>query len=176
MKKELFPHISDSFHNNGNKILILGIGNYLMGDEGVGVHFVNSLDQSEFPENINFMDGGTGGFLLIPYLESHPVAIIIDATMDGKEAGTISLLKPKFSSDFPLSLSGHNFGLKDMVEILTMFDRMPDIYLYTVSIDNMEPMVTQLSPKVQASIAVIKDKILDLIEELKTKKSVLIES
>ena len=176
MKEELFPHKSDHFHTNGNEILILGIGNYLMGDEGVGVHFVNSIDESEFPKNITFMDGGTGGFLLIPYLESHPIAIIIDATMDGKEAGTITLLKPKFSNDFPLSLSGHNFGLKDMVEILTMFERMPDIYLYTVSIDHMDPMVTELSPKVQASLTNVKNKILDLIDELKTKNSLLIES
>ena len=175
MKEELFPHISDEFHNNGNSILILGIGNYLMGDEGVGVHFVNKLTQSDFPEDISFMDGGTGGFLLIPYLESHPVAIIIDATMDGKEAGSISLLKPKFSNDFPLSLSGHNFGLKDMVEILTMFDRMPEIYLYTVSIDNMDPMVTELSPKVEASLSQLKIKILDLIAELKIKNNPLIE-
>lgn len=176
MTEELFPHISDRFHNNGNAILILGIGNYLMGDEGVGIHFVNTIDESEFPKNITFMDGGTGGFLLIPYLESHPIAIIVDATMDGKEAGTITLLKPKFSNDFPLSLSGHNFGLKDMVEILTMFDRMPDIYLYTVSIDKMDPMVTILSPKVQASLAVVKNKVLNLIAELKTKNSILIES
>ncbi|NDP27655.1 MAG: hydrogenase maturation protease [Flavobacterium sp.] len=176
MHEEIFPHKSDNFHTNGNEILILGIGNYLMGDEGVGVHFVNTIDESEFPQNITFMDGGTGGFLLIPYLESHRIAIIVDATMDGKETGTISLLKPKFSNDFPLSLSGHNFGLKDMVEILTMFDRMPDIYLYTITIDNMDPMVTELSPKVQASLALVKTKILDLLEELKTPKSNLIES
>ena len=176
MTDELFPHISDGFHNNGNTILILGIGNYLMGDEGVGVHFVNTIDESQFPKNITFMDGGTGGFLLIPYLESHPVAIIVDATMDGKEAGTVTLLKPKFSNDFPLSLSGHNFGLKDMVEILTMFERMPDIYLYTVSIDKMDPMVTVLSPKVQASLDIVKNKILNLIEELETKNNMLIES
>jgi hydrogenase maturation protease len=175
MKEELFPHKSDHFHTNGNEILVLGIGNYLMGDEGVGVHFVNTIDKSEFPENITFMDGGTGGFLLIPYLESHPIAIIVDATMDGKEAGTISLLKPKFSNDFPISLSGHNFGLKDMVEILTMFERMPDIYLYTVSIDNMDPMVTELTPKVKAALPVLKSKILNLMSELKTNKSVIIE-
>lgn len=175
MTEELFPHKADGFHNNGNDILILGIGNYLMGDEGVGVHFVNTLDESEFPKNITFMDGGTGGFLLIPYLESHPVAIIVDATMDGKEAGTVTLLKPKFSNDFPLSLSGHNFGLKDMVEILTMFERMPDIYLYTVSIDQMDPMVTELSSKVQASLVVVKEKVLNLIQELKTKNTILVE-
>lgn len=176
MQEEIFPHKSDKFHTNGNEILILGIGNYLMGDEGVGVHFVNTLDESEFPKSITFMDGGTGGFLLIPYIESHRIVIIVDATMDGKEVGTVSLLKPKFSNDFPQSLSGHNFGLKDMVEILTMFDRMPDIYLYTVTIDTMYPMVTELSPKVQASLAVVKSKILELLEEIQTQKKSLIES
>ncbi len=170
MNTELFPHIADTFHNQGNDILILGIGNYLMGDEGVGVHFVNGLDQSEFPSNITFLDGGTGGFLLVPFLESHKVAIIVDATMDGKEEGTISLLKPKFSNDFPTSLSGHNFGLKDMVEILTMFDRMPDIYLFTISIDHMDPMVMKLSPKVQNAIEEVKQKILDLILRLNAKE------
>lgn len=170
MNTELFPHIPDTFHNHGNDILILGIGNYLMGDEGVGVHFVNGLDQSEFPANITFLDGGTGGFLLVPFLESHKVAIIVDATMDGKEEGTISLLKPKFSNDFPTSLSGHNFGLKDMVEILTMFDRMPDIYLFTISIDHMDPMVMKLSPKVQNAIAEVKQKILELISRLNAKE------
>ena len=89
------------------------------------------------------MDGGTGGFSLFPISKVIAKVIIVDATMDRKETGTVTLLKPKFSNDFPLSLSGHNFGLKDMVEILTMFDRMPDIYLYTVTIDKMDPMVTE---------------------------------
>ena len=94
MKEDILAYKQDDFHSKGNDILILGIGNYLMGDEGVGVHFINNLDQSKFPENITFIDGGTGGFLLVPYLESHPIAILVDATMDGKEEGTISLLKP----------------------------------------------------------------------------------
>ncbi|MDR3272026.1 MAG: hydrogenase maturation protease, partial [Flavobacteriaceae bacterium] len=122
---------TDSFYSGENDILILGIGNYLMGDEGVGVHFIKNLDTSKFPENITFLDGGTGGFTLVPYIENHKTVILVDATMDGKEEGTITLLKPKFSQDFPVSLSGHNFGLKDMVEILTMTGKMPEMYLYT---------------------------------------------
>ena len=50
--------------------------------------------------------------------------------MDGKEEGTITLLTPKFSDDFPVSLSGHNFGLKDMVDILTFMDKMPNFIFY----------------------------------------------
>jgi hydrogenase maturation protease len=170
MKEELFSYKSDTFHSDGNDILVLGIGNYLMGDEGVGVHFVKNLDVSKFPENITFLDGGTGGFTLIPYIESHPIVIIVDATMDGKEIGTITLLKPKFSNDFPLALSGHNFGLKDMVEILTMFDKMPEIYLYTITIDKMEPMYMQLSPEVDEALVLVTEKILELVKELRNRK------
>ncbi|MBA4154737.1 MAG: hydrogenase maturation protease [Flavobacterium sp.] len=160
-------HQIDEFHSNGNDILVLGIGNYLMGDEGVGVHFINRIDSSKFPNKISFIDGGTGGFTLIPYIENHRKVIIVDATMDGKEDGTITLLKPKFSKDFPIALSGHNFGLKDMVEILTLFETMPEIYLFTITISKMEPMFMELSPKVDAAIENVTEKIIQLTLELK---------
>lgn len=167
MEETIIAHKIDEFHSNGNDILVLGIGNYLMGDEGVGVHFINRIDAAKFPDKISFIDGGTGGFTLIPYIENHKQVIIVDATMDGKEEGTITLLKPKFSNDFPVALSGHNFGLKDMVEILTMFDTMPEIYLYTITISKMEPMFMHLSPKVDAAIEKVTEEILKLTNQLR---------
>lgn len=167
MQEEVITRKLDLFHSDGNEILVLGIGNYLMGDEGVGVHFINRIDKAQFPEDISFIDGGTGGFTLIPYIENHQKVIIVDATMDGKEEGTITLLKPRFSDDFPISLSGHNFGLKDMVEILSMLDTMPEIYLYTITILKMEPMSMKLSPKVDDAIKEVTRQIIQQIEKFK---------
>jgi hydrogenase maturation protease len=167
MQEEVMTRELDAFHSDGNEILVLGIGNYLMGDEGVGVQFINRIDKSKFPEGISFIDGGTGGFTLIPYIENHKKVIIVDATMDGKEEGTITLLKPRFSDDFPISLSGHNFGLKDMVDILSMMDTMPEIYLYTITISKMEPMCMTLSSKVDAAIEKVTTQILRQIEKIK---------
>ena len=167
---DIFSHKTDREYTQGNDILLLGIGNYLMGDEGVGVHFINSLQNAETPAGVTVVDGGTGGFLLVPYLENHPTAILVDATRDGKPIGTISLLRPHFSDDFPPALSGHNFGLKDMVDILSLFDRMPDIYLFTISIIEMKPMDMTLSPEVQAAIPEIKKRVWNLIDELRSKK------
>ena len=167
MQEEIITRKLDSFHSDGNEILVLGIGNYLMGDEGVGVHFINRINKTQFPEDISFIDGGTGGFTLIPYIENHPKVIIVDATIDGKEEGTITLLKPRFSDDFPISLSGHNFGLKDMVEILSMLETMPEIYLYTITILKMEPMSMNLSPKVDAAIEKVTEQIITQIESFK---------
>lgn len=168
---ETFQYTTDDFHSNGNDILILGIGNYLMGDEGVGVQFVQRLNSKDFPENISILDGGTGGFTLVPYIESHKHVIIVDATMDGKEEGTISLLKPKFSDDFPVSLSGHNFGLKDMVDILSFMNKMPEIHLFTITISKMEPMFLGLSPKVEAAIPKVTEMVKKLVNELRNLKN-----
>ena len=56
--------------NDGTKVLILGIGNVLMGDEGVGVHVVNSLEETALPDGVDILDGGTGSFLLLEPMQN----------------------------------------------------------------------------------------------------------
>ncbi|MDX1702229.1 MAG: hydrogenase maturation protease, partial [Melioribacteraceae bacterium] len=102
--------------NNSKKILVLGIGNILMGDEGVGVQVIKELENETLPENIDIVDGGTGGFHLLSYFWDYPQIIMIDATMDGKPEGSISVIKPKFASDFPTALTAHDIGLRDLIE------------------------------------------------------------
>ncbi len=146
-------------------ILILGIGNYLMGDEGIGVHAIRMLEKESFPERVALLDGGTGGFHLMGHLESHAIVIMIDATMDGKHPGTISLIKPKFASDFPAALSAHDIGLKDLIESLIVLDKLPEIHLFTVSIESIQPMQITLSKEIEAALPNIKKEVLALAEK-----------
>ena len=157
--------------DKSNSILIMGVGNYLMGDEGIGVHLIQELANRDLPEYIDILDGGTGGFLLLNCFESYPTIIFVDATMDGKPAGTISLLRPKFASDFPSALSVHDVGLKDMIEAVYLMEHVPDIHLFTVSIDKIDPMTTDLNKPVEDSIPKLIDKVLELSEKLHLKKS-----
>src|SRR5210317_2257122 len=123
---------SDSYFfekDKSNSILVMGVGNYLMGDEGIGVHLIQEMDKIELPEKLDILDGGTGGFLLLNCFEAYPTIIFVDATMDGKPAGTISLLRPKFASDFPSALSVHDVGLKDMIEAVYLLEHQPYLYL-----------------------------------------------
>ena len=83
-----------------DELLVLGIGNVLLGDEGVGVHVIQQLEKHEMPTHVTLLDGGTGGFHLLSYLQDYSRVILIDATLDGKEPGTISLIYPKFSNEF----------------------------------------------------------------------------
>ena len=164
---------SDSYFFEKDKsksILVMGVGNYLMGDEGIGVHVIQEMAKHKLPEYLDILDGGTGGFLLLNCFEAYSTVIFIDATMDGKPVGTISLIRPKFASDFPSALSVHDVGLKDMIEAVYLMDKVPDIHLFTVSIEEIVPMTLELNQKIKDSIPEIIGKILKLSKELQLKK------
>ena len=148
-------------------ILVLGIGNYLMGDEGVGVHAIHALSRAELPDYLDILDGGTGSFDLMPILSKYPVAIFIDATMDGKEPGTIATLYPKFAADFPKVLSAHDVGLKDMIDALEFKGELPKIILITVTIKEMIPMTIKLSPEVQGALPGVVQEVLEIAGRIK---------
>lgn len=156
----------ESTDRTKNKLLILGIGNFLMGDEAVGVHAVKQFEDMKLPEGVEVLDGGTGAFYLMSYFESYPKVILIDATMDGNPPGHIKLITPKFASDFPKALSTHDVGLKDLLESLEILGRLPEIFLYTISIQKIDHMKLELSPEVEAALPVVKKKVLDLMKEL----------
>lgn len=160
---------SDAFFFEKDKsksILILGVGNYLMGDEGVGVHLIQELSKTEIPEGVDILDGGTGGFLLLNCFEAYKSIIFVDATMDGQDEGSISLIRPKFASDFPTALSVHDVGLKDMIEAVYLMDNKPDMHLLTISIKDVVPMTVELSETVKKAIPKAIEKIITLTETL----------
>ena len=148
------------------KILILGIGNYLMGDEGVGVHFAQRLEKETLPPGVDVVDGGTGGFHLTNFLEAYPTVILVDATLDGKTPGTIRLLEPKFSKDYPKAMSTHDIGMKDLIEALILMGTLPKIYLFAVSIETLQQQQVTLSPEIEAVLPKLRREVMQLVEEL----------
>ncbi len=134
-----------------NNVLFLGIGNYLMGDEGVGVFIAQKLSEGTLPPGVAVLDGGTGGFHLMGAMEGHPFVIMADATLDGRPAGTIRRIEPRFSSDFPRAMSTHDVGLRDVVEAMSIRETLPDILLYVISVEDVQPMTIGLSPAVEAA-------------------------
>ncbi|MEZ5419861.1 MAG: hydrogenase maturation protease [Vicinamibacterales bacterium] len=137
--------------------LVLGIGNILMGDEGVGVHAIEYLQGDTWPPDVQLVDGGTGGFHLLDYLSSNEPLVMIDATLDGKPPGTVSVLRPRYASDFPRALSAHDIGLRDLVEAAQLTGALPDVHLITVSIDEIRPMHLSLSAPVAAALPAVRD-------------------
>lgn len=157
-------------HHNRPKTLILGIGNYLMGDEGVGVHTALQLQEMDLPNYVEVVDGGTGGFHLLEYFENHEHVILIDATLDGNQPGNIRLIKPRFAQDFPRAMSTHDIGLKDMVSALQWMEKMPDIRLFVVSIESIQQQGIEMTPAVKRVIPDLMHRVLDLAHEIEKEK------
>jgi hydrogenase maturation protease len=152
-----------------SELLILGIGNYLMGDEGVGVQTALALQQLPISETIDIVDGGTGGFHLLEFFEIHDKVILIDATLDNNVPGTIRLIQPRFAKDFPRAMSTHDIGLRDMVNALQLMDKMPEIYLFVVSIESIQQQGIELTPAIEKTIPVLIEKVLELANQLQEK-------
>jgi hydrogenase maturation protease len=160
---------SDAFFYEKDKsasVLVMGVGNYLMGDEGIGVHVIQEMAGRPLPDDLDLLDGGTGGFLLLNCFDSYPRVIFVDATMDGSAPGTINLSRPRFAADFPSALSVHDVGLKDMVEAMFLSGHIPELYLVTISIASIDPMSMELSTAVNKAV----DPTIELI--LKTAKEI----
>ncbi|MBL7742316.1 MAG: hydrogenase maturation protease [Chitinophagaceae bacterium] len=146
-----------------DRILVMGIGNYLMGDEGVGVHLAQCLSALNLPPNVDVLDGGTSGFHLLEYFEEYPQVILVDATLDNNPPGTIRLIKPKFADDFPQAMSTHDIGLKDMIGALHLLDRAPEIHLLVVSIASLQQQGTGLTEEIEAIMPLLFEKVTEMI-------------
>lgn len=153
---------------NESSILILGVGNYLMGDEGLGVHIIRELENEPLPDGIQLLDGGTAGFQLMEYLEKFHQVIMIDATLDQYPVGTIRLIEPKFAHDFPKAMSTHEIGLKDLVDSLSLMGKLPTIHLFVMTVQDIANLHIGLSPRVADRLPLLKRQILQKVDELMT--------
>lgn len=145
------------------EILVMGVGNLVLRDEGVGIHVIDFLQRRGVPQGVDLLDGGTGGIALIGTLQEYRRVILIDATLDGNAPGTIRHLKPRYSHDYPPLLSAHEIGLKEMIEAMMIQEQIPEIDLIAVSVVNVKEVGLHLTPEVAQAIPHIGEMVLQLI-------------
>lgn len=127
----------------------MGMGNILLSDEGVGVRSVEYMQNRELPVNVDLLDGGTGGFTLLPEIMKYDEVILIDATLDDLPPGTIRVIQPRFAADFPRAMSTHDIGLKDLIESASIMGKLPPLHLIVITIPDFQPMELNLSDEIQ---------------------------
>jgi hydrogenase maturation protease len=138
-------------------ILVLGIGNLVMSDDGIGVRVVQRLTQSfQFPDGVTILDGGTLGLDLLPQLEGLERLLVVDAVDLGKAPGTLVRLS---GDDVPIvletKLSPHQMGLKDLLAVAMLQGFSPqEMVLWGVQPGTIE-MGMELSPPVAAKIGIL---------------------
>lgn len=127
------------------KTLVLGLGNVLMGDEGIGVYVVRAIEEHPLPPGVECLDGGTGGFTLLEPLEQAGRILIIDAANDGNPVGTVTRTTPRFTRDYPPTLTAHDIGMKDLLDMFYIQGGTHEIILYAITIDPKQPIRMSLS-------------------------------
>ena len=138
-----------------DRTLVLGVGNILMGDEGVGVDVVERISGLPLPPGTTCLDGGTGSLqLLDPMLEADRV-VLIDACADGNPVGTLRCLRPKFSKDYPKRITAHDIGLKDLIDAFYLLRGEPDVTLFTISTEFPQEIGVGLSEPLRAALPAI---------------------
>lgn len=138
---------------DGKNILILGIGNLLLGDEGVGIHAVRALEEMEVPENVEVVDGGTGGFELLNHFRGRKKVIIIDAMNGDAEPGTIIRCVP---NDLDLQwhhpYSSHQCTITELLYVATAGAPEREVVLFGIIPKDTHHASTQLSKEVNDRI------------------------
>lgn len=149
------------------KIAVIGLGNILLKDEGVGVHAANTLkEKCSFPEGVEVIDGGTLGLDLLPLIEGKDKVLIIDAVDFRKEPGYIGVID---DDDIPSTLfaklSVHHIGLSDVLYAAKLMDAMPSrirlIGVQPLSLEVGLDMTDCISGKINDVI----DKIIESLKE-----------
>ena len=101
--------------------------------------------KSTLPADVECLDGGTGGFILLEPLQNADHIMLIDATADGNPPGTVTRTTPRFSRDYPPTLTAHDIGVKDLLDAFYMQSGEREVVLYAITIDPKQPISMNLS-------------------------------
>ena len=146
-------------------ILILGLGNILLGDEGVGVRVVEQLLSRSLPEEIEVIDGGTAGYELINFFEGKEKVIIVDAVKTDDTPGSVYKMDLSVvQEDETVQLSLHQIGLKNVFKMASMMDLNPEVTLVGIVPKDYQDYNIGLSDEVEKAIPLAIETVLKELE------------
>jgi hydrogenase maturation protease len=144
------------------RILILGVGNLLLSDEGVGVHIARTLMEVDFPPEVRVVEGGTDGFGLMHVLLEADRLILVDAVKAGGLPGSIYRFEVEDCPPFPdiFKTSVHQVSILEVLNLSGLIGSTPRTTIIGVEPKSLE-MGMDLSPEIEAKIP----KVIQLIKE-----------
>lgn len=145
--------------------LVLGIGNLLLSDEGVGVRAIQALEARwHFPDNITLMDGGTAGMELMEYMASRELLIVIDAVRADYPPGSVFVLEDEqIPALFSKRISPHQLGLCDVLMALRLTGEYPKkLFLVGITPESLDPGMT-LTDTISQQLPGIMEQVITLL-------------
>jgi hydrogenase maturation protease len=152
--------------NLEGKTIVLGVGNILLKDEGIGIRAIQELERRyDFPEEVSLVDGGTLGLSLLSVIRDAGRLIVLDAVQNRAAPGTIHRLTDK---DLPKTVayktSIHQTDLVEAINICReVFDHEPPVTIIGIEPEDLNPYGVELSP---AAARAMPELLRAVIEEL----------
>jgi len=144
------------------KTLVLGLGNILLSDEGVGVHVIRLLrERYQFPQEVEILDGGTLALDLLPYVEDADRLLIVDAVQMDAPPGTVArLVGEEVPAVLNLKYSPHQMGLSDLLAAAHLMGWYPtELVLWGIQPASMD-VGLELSPAVADQVETVVQNVL----------------
>lgn len=135
-------------------ILVLGLGNILMQDEGIGVRVVEALEAGwTMPEGVSLVDGGTCGMDMLDIIASHRRMIVVDAVKTGAPPATlVRLTGDEVPAFFKGKLSPHQVGLCDLLATLRLQEEGPESTVLIGCVPAGMQITLDLTPQIAAKV------------------------
>lgn len=141
-------------------VIVLGLGNLVHSDDGVGVHAIRSLElDARVPPGTVLLDGGTHGLGLLPHVSGYSRLLVIDAVDAGQPPGTVVRFEGSALNGLPGKSSVHQLGFADMmVALKLMGEAPPELVVFGV-----QPLSTEWSDELTAPVRDALPALLDLV-------------
>jgi hydrogenase maturation protease len=150
------------------KVLILGVGNLLLTDDGFGIHLINALKDTVLPANITLIEAGTVSHQLIPLFREVDYLIVIDAVEAGDTPGSLFRFSPEdmtFRSEQKVSL--HQISLMDVLHMAALTGGKPTTVIIGVQPKDTASWSMELSDELKTAIPKVKDLVFQELRKIK---------
>lgn len=150
------------------RVLVMGVGNPLMRDDGVGPRVVELLRSAYvFPCTVDVVDAGTMSFMILDLLRGIDHLVLVDAVQNTEHpVGTVLIMTPEEMAPNEVVHSMHDTGIADVLQAAELMGRAPETVAIGVQIESIEEWVLQLSEKVEAAVPVAAAAVIDTLAGL----------
>jgi hydrogenase maturation protease len=144
-------------------VLVLGAGNILLSDEGIGVRVVEALQRRyQVPEGVEILDGGTCGMDLLDIIAGRDHLILVDAVATGSTPGTVARLEgEEIPAVFRTKSSPHQLGLQDVLALLRLLDASPA----HVTVIGVQPASLDIGLELSPVVAARLDEMVEMVAD-----------
>lgn len=147
--------------NGAADTVVIGLGNVILSDDGLGVHAVRRLrERYMLGEEVELIEGGTGGLLLLPHLADARRAILVDAIDTGAPPGTLTRLEGEdWTTAFSIRMTPHEVALEDLLGAAQLTGVWPEELVLL----GVQPGLVTLGTELSAAVAAAIDQLVDAV-------------